>query len=206
MNKKAILIENRPQRSILYMPNREKDYDKLELINSLRLCIPKGQHQEFFVEIIGRIDNGEFNKLEDYDLIMAHRSLLSELANGPEVNSLINFSKDRNKDLILFSGGISGSIYSKDKGRFLLINSRDFYSNLIPFIQNYCNGKTVELLELKYGVNWELAYLLRLRELMKLQDIGEPIPTEEFDEMMDVLNVGVNNNIDERIKEIINKI
>ena len=173
MCKKIILIENRPTRQKIYLPNKEKDQEVLKGMESLSHYINDTNKINEFLK------NKNFNFLLEFDLIMVHRSYLNEISGGALVNELIRFCDKNQKDLIYFSGGISSYSYSKqDDFNFLLINSKDFYLNLISFLKNYQKGLVENLLELKYGKSWKLSYLLRLREFEQLSKLGEELGTD----------------------------
>jgi hypothetical protein len=204
MYKKSILIENRQTRQKIYLPNQEKDQEVLMGMDSLSHYENNKQNINEFLK------NKNFNFLSEYDLIMVHRSYLNEIAGGSLVNELIRFCEKNQKDLIYFSGGISSYSYSKQEDfNFLLINSKDFYLNLISFLKDYQNGLIENLLELKYGKSWKLSYLLRLRELKKLQDLGEELGTDlkrlkkEMEELLsDDEKKDLSFTIDTMLKEI----
>lgn len=204
MCKKIILIENRPTRQKIYLPNQEKDQEVLMGMKSLSHYI----HDTNNINELLKSKN--FNFLLEYDLIMVHRSYLNEISGGALVNELIRFCEKNQKDLIYFSGGIPSYSYSKQEDfNFLLINSKDFYLNLISFLKDYEKGLIENLLELKYGKSWKLSYLLRLRELKKLQDLGEELGTDlkrlkkEMEELLsDDEKKDLSFTIDTMLKEI----
>jgi hypothetical protein len=201
MCKKIILIENRPTRQKIYLPNQEKDQEVLMGMESLSHYVNDTKTINEFLK------NKNFNFLLDYDLIMIHRSFLNEISGGALVNELIRFCERYQKDLIYFSGGISSSSFIKqDDFNFLLINSKDFYSNLVSFLNNYKDGLVENLLELRYGKSWKLSYLLRLREFEQLEIIGEKIDFRQKREIEDLFTTEEKNNlshtIDLMVKEI----
>jgi hypothetical protein len=201
MYKKIILIENRPTRQKIYLPNQEKDQEVLKGMESLSHYVnDKNTINEF-------LKKKNFNFLLGYDLIMIHRSFLNEISGGALVNEIIRFCERNRKDLIYFSGGISSSSFIKqDDFNFLLINSKDFYANLIEFLNNYKLGLIENLLELKYGKSWKLSYLLRLREFEQLKKVGEEVDFRQKREIEELFTTEEKNNlshtIDLMLKEI----
>jgi len=198
MNRKVILIENRPTRQKIYLPNQEKDQEKLLKMHFLT---------HYSNDIKNDLNKKDFNFLLGFDLIMIHRSFLNELSNGSAVNAIVKFCEQHQKDLIYFSGGISASSFiQQDEFNFLLINSKDFYANLLDFLDGYYNGEIENLLELKYGKTWKLTYLLRLREFKKLEWQGEEIDVKSQREMNELFAddelVDLDRTIDLIMKEI----
>ena len=198
MNRKVILIENRPTRQKIYLPNQEKDQEKLLKMHFLT---------HYSNDIKNDLNKKDFNFLLGFDLIMIHRSFLNELSNGSAVNAIVKLCEQHQKDLIYFSGGISASSFiQQDEFNFLLINSKDFYANLLDFLDGYYNGEIENLLELKYGKTWKLTYLLRLREFKKLEWQGEEIDVKSQREMNELFAgdelVDLDRTIDLIMKEI----
>jgi len=198
MNKKVILIENRPSRQKIYLPNQEKDQEKLLKMDFLT---------HYSNDIKNDLNNKDFNFLLGFDLIMIHRSFLNELSNGSAVNAIVKFCEQHQKDLIYFSGGISASSFiQQDEFNFLLINSKDFYANLLGFLDGYYNGEIENLLELKYGKTWKLTYLLRLREFEKLNELEEEFDVKSQREMSELFTNDEMNNLDGTIDFIMKEI
>jgi hypothetical protein len=111
MNKKILLIENRPARQEQYLPNGQADVEKFSQMNFFLTY-------NLFKEYLESINQNNLEFLTQFDLIIIHRSALGELSNGSAVNRVISYCKELAKDLILFSGGISSSIYTEEGGRF----------------------------------------------------------------------------------------
>lgn len=100
------------------------------------------------------LNNKEYSTINEYSLIMLHRSAFeTDIRNG-----LIEHLKKSNKKVVFFSGGISGCQLSKIDGLdLLLMNVNQFYSeNLFYFLKN--NG--VNLLELAFGREWQTSILI----------------------------------------------
>ena len=197
MNKKILLIENRPDRQVQYLPNGKSDVERIAEMKSFLT-------HDYFEEHLEKINQNKLEFLDQFDLIIIHRSALGELSNGSAVNRIISYCKELAKDLILFSGGISSSIYTEEGGRFLLINSKDFYSeNLIPFLNQYNKEKIQKLIQLKYGNTWRLTYLLQLREYLALQKSGENYSKYIINIKEDILNLDNDQDINDEITKLI---
>ena len=201
MSRKIILIENRPSRQKIYLPNQEKDQAILLGMDFVTHYISDSEN------IKQLINSRNYNFLLEFDLIMVHRSFLNEISTGSAVNALAKFCEHKQKDLIYFSGGISASSFVKqDDFNFLLINSRDFYSNLLDFLIGYNKGLIENLLELKYGKSWKLSYLLRLREFEVLISLNEKIDASAKREIEELLTDEERKNLDDTIDLILNGI
>jgi hypothetical protein len=200
--KAILLIEDRYQRQKVFFNN----YEDLNEIEGLNNSIDNKENQAL---VGGLTTIDECNRLlGDYHLIILHRSYID----NSKINTVEKYAKNNNKDLILFSGGIDQSNYSKEEeSQILLINSRDFYSdNLIPFLNGYISGDINNLLYLLYGDNWRLPYLLRYRQLLVNQKygdkIGEDINEEEFYTIKEVLNYADKDIPIEKINNEVNSI
>jgi hypothetical protein len=144
---KAILIEDRIHRQKNLLGNK---VDELKTFNFLK-NISGGTD---FDELNQKLINKEYSVLNEYSLIMLHRSAFETNTR----NGLIEYLKKSNKKIVFFSGGISGCQFSKiDSLDFLLINVNQFYSeNLFYFLNN--NGDN--LLELAFGNQWKTSILI----------------------------------------------
>ena len=78
MNRKVLLIENRPGRMLQYLPNGKDDVDKLSTLK----CLQKDNFRDF----LDALNNDDLSSLSSYDLIMIHRSALGELSNGSKIS------------------------------------------------------------------------------------------------------------------------
>lgn len=160
--KQVILIENRTDRQKHYLPNQEADVDTLNALSFLKNSIGDDCKKN-----LKQIDENDLTFLSPYDLIIIHRSALAELPSGNATVRISNYASKSNKDLILYSGAITNFYYSETNGKYLLISSKDFYSNnLIPFLYSYANGNSKALVEMVFGHNWKLNYYLKFRELL----------------------------------------
>jgi hypothetical protein len=121
--------------------------------------------------------------LEEYDLIAIHRTFLTNLN---IFNEFIDYIKDRNKWIIIFSGGNTQNTILLN-GRQLNISSSDFYTErLSSFIEEFCNNLEMvsPLLSFLYGESWRLTLLLQYRYLLwEYEDL------EEIDEKGDELDI-----------------
>jgi len=169
--KNILLIEDRPERKKQFLESSEiktlSNYPFLKEVSFQELNIIK---QELL--------SNEKPFLNDYDLIMTHKSALT----FAEQDSLVTL-----KSSVFFSGGISQSFYSENPNPVLHINSKEFYSNnLIEFLTNIQNNNEIELLILQFGQKWKLNLLLNLRDKLTQKiysKISEEIYPEDFDEL-----------------------
>ena len=112
--------------------------------------------------------NEERFELNDYDVIISHRSAFGE-NNSKVLSKLKAFCKENKKQLILFSGGISVSFYTTTPFEFLSINSKELYGdNLELFLEDAKKNNDTNLLLLAYGKNWELNILLNTLEKINM--------------------------------------
>lgn len=157
--KKAILIEDRP--------NRQKDFTKKLSRNLNDISILENicgfEKFNFYKEILG---SSSFNELDKYEVIIIHRSALS----STERLRLIDFARKQSKTLVLFSGGISSVTLQKiDVGILLTINSKDLYSMSLI---NYLEGNDLNILELAFGENWKINLEVNLLDKLILYIIN----------------------------------
>jgi hypothetical protein len=161
--KRAILIEDRVFRQKNYLGD---NLNKLMNLDNL-LNVSGG---EGFTIIKERFLSDDYTLINDYDVLMIHRS-----AFDTEIrNKIISNIGDSNKDLILFSGGVSGcSFTSIKKAQLLVMNVDQFYgSNLFLYVQNGC----ANLLELAFGENWRLSVLLEAYDRLSFYIKGYSSP------------------------------
>jgi len=144
---KAILIEDRVQRQNNYLKEKSNELNNLPFLKNV-----KGGND--YVEIKSKLNNKEYSFLDDYSIIMLHRSAFETKAR----NGLLDYLRNKSKKVIFFSGGISNTQCSKIGNlEFLLINVTTFYSeNLLFFLKN--EGQN--LLELAFGKNWKISILV----------------------------------------------
>jgi hypothetical protein len=183
--KKVILFENRPERQKIYLPNGKHDVEKLRTFEFLTLY-----------------DDQEHGKLLSKGDFM--------FLNGSKLNPIFSFCKQESKDLILFTGGVSSSAYIQENDfQSLTINAKEFYLNIMDFLQVYYvnKGKTY-LLELKYGKNWELVFMLQFRELLTMlnqDDKSELKVIDRFNYLVDLLDLSEDAADKQKLRDILNE-
>ncbi len=119
-------------------------------------------------KVIEKAFNEEQFELNDYDLIISHRSAFGE-NNSKVLSKIKEFCKKSKKQLILFSGGISVPFYATTPFESLSINSKELYGdNLELFLEDAQANKRSNLLLLAYGKNWELNILLNTLEKINM--------------------------------------
>ena len=207
--KKIILVEDRPDRKKNLL-GTEID-NKLDEISALKIVQDKPSCEN----IIDHINSENFSIFDEYQLIMIHKSSLSQTG----LKNLGEYCKSNKVDLIFFSGGLSQAIYHSDSHQFLSLNSKDFYSlSLEQFLIKYAkNTETTNLNELLLGNNYKLAKLLqyRLVDTFIKKMNGIPIvtgnPNDEQTANIKItenLNLGkeIVSNIDAEINDLFEKL
>lgn len=167
---KAILIEDRVHRQKNLLGENLN-----ELIKPFLTNISGGQE---FADIQKSLINKEFFVLDEFSVIMLHRSAFDTNTR----NGLIDYLRKTEKKIVFFSGGISGCQVSKIGNlEFLLINVNQFYSeNLILFFKNEAQN----LQELAFGNNWRISNLVDVYDKLNLYTksfIRKPWMTIEVD-------------------------
>ena len=197
---KILILEDRPSRQRLFLPNREKDIETL--LSILGLSIPLVDDCK---KIIDEINNERYLFKDTLKLLIIHKSSI----NSKGLMYVYKACKDQYIKIIFFSGGIAQLNYHNENIEFLNINSSDLYSaRLIPFIRNFLQDKVDNLLELVYE-NWELTYLLQLRKLIYSRDSEIEIYKNRFDNKIKMINqiLGYEKEIEEQnLNALINKI
>jgi hypothetical protein len=187
---KVLLIEDRPDRQKLFLPNKEKDIETLSKIEKLWMPIDNECK-----EIIDKINKEDFDTT-DLKLIMIHKSALIP----PGVNYLIEQSEKKKINLVFFSGSIDQTIYNNENFEFLNMNSKEFYSdNLIPFLVDFISEENTQLLFLK-DKNWRLSYLFLFNQLYYNYGIEKDQTTK--DRLEDTKKIlGINKDNFEEVKK-----
>jgi hypothetical protein len=167
---KAILIEDRVHRQKNLLGENLN-----ELIKPFLTNISGGQE---FADIKKSLINKEFFVLDEFSVIMLHRSAFDTNTR----NGLIDYLRKTEKKIVFFSGGISGCQVSKIGNlEFLLLNVNQFYSeNLILFLKNEAQN----LQELAFGNNWRISNLVDVYDKLILYTKsfkGKPWVTIEVD-------------------------
>ena len=144
---KAILIEDRIHRQQNQLGEKLDELTNFSFLNN----ISGGQN---FVDIQQNLNNKQYSVLDEYTVIMLHRSAFDTNTR----NGLIEYLKKTDKKVVFFSGGISSCQISKiGSMEFLLINVSQFYSeNLFLFL----NKNAQNLLELAFGDKWQISILM----------------------------------------------
>jgi hypothetical protein len=195
---KAILIEDRPDRQRIFLPNNENDIDVLKNINGLYL--PNGQDCK---EIIYAINNEDY-EFNDLNLIMIHKSSLTSKG----INFLNKQSKEKKIATVYFSGSIDQLIYNNESFECLNINSKEFYSfRLIPFIKNFVEDRNPHILELN-NKDWKLSYMFLVKQLLQNRKIEKEedeiyLLSKKIDKIKSLLEI--KDKKDEEIEDYISK-
>ena len=144
---KALLIEDRINRQQNQLGEKLDELINFSFLNN----ISGGQN---FADIQRKLNNKQYSILDEYAVIMLHRSAFDTNTR----NGLIEYLKKTDKKIVFFSGGISGCQINKIGSlEFLLINVNQFYSdNLFLFLKN--NAQNV--LELAFGNKWQISILM----------------------------------------------
>lgn len=154
--------------------------------------------EQSFQDLLDNIKANNLKVLDNYYVIAAHRSALTETMR----DSIKSYCAKTKKPLVFFSGGITSSYYKETSFQFLLINSKEFYSeNLRIFLNHVNQGNTPNLLMLQFGTKWKLSMLLSLRNR-----IAVALAKEELKES-GIKNIGTHGlikwNSDLEISELI---
>jgi len=196
---KILILEDRPSRQRLFLPNREKDIETLLSISGLSIPLAVDCKK-----IIDEINNEHYLFKDTLKLLIIHKSSI----NSKGLMYVYKVCKDQCIKIIFFSGGIAQLNYHNENLEFLNINSSDLYSaRLIPFIRNFLQDKVDNLLELVYE-NWELTYLLQLRKLIHSRDSEIEIYKNRFDNKIKMINqiLGYEKEMEEQnLNALINK-
>ena len=196
---KILILEDRPSRQRLFLPNREKDIETLLSISGLSIPLAFDCKK-----IIDEINNEHYLFKDTLKLLIIHKSSI----NSKGLMYVYKACKDQCIKIIFFNGGISQLNYHNENLEFLNINSSDLYSaRLIPFIRNFLQDKVDNLLELVYE-NWELTYLLQLRKLIHSRDSEIEIYKNRFDNKIKMINqiLGYEKELEEQnLNALINK-
>ena len=185
----VILIEDRPGRQSQFLSKNE--IDNLNEIEGL--TVSKTLETS---EVILNINNGHFDDLKKYKLIIIHRSALADTG----INGLNKFCKLTKKDLIYFSGGINQSNYYNDGYDLLNSSVSELYNkSLGVFLKDYIEGNSKHLLEILFGKSWQLSTMLCYRQWLTFnpsagdsEKRGEYVSILANDYSLDELNKIIN--------------
>lgn len=190
--KKILLLENRPGRQEQYLGS--ENIKKLQTLQGLKTLLG-----EECSEMINKLNNSDDSQLNEFTLIIIHRSALSPTG----IDTVINHCQKKKKDLIFFSGGISQSLYTTSQNfPYLLVNSKDFYYNMLNFLTKFVKGEAEHITELLYGDNWQLNLMLNYRQLIIKENLSRT--EENFKESIEEL-IG-KRSLEELNREIEGKI
>jgi len=128
--------------------------------------------------LLSELEEGKVHSLEKFACIAAHRSALSVKT----TDTLKTYCNKSKKPLILFSGGISTSMFKDDGFPFLNINSKDFYSiNLKYFLEELRLNRRPNILIIQFGLKWKINLLLKLRNDLVVQlNLGKTIRIKDL--------------------------
>ncbi|MEE9439624.1 MAG: hypothetical protein V3V14_11530 [Saprospiraceae bacterium] len=170
---KILLLEDRPDRMRQMLNNGDIMPDNVDIISDME-------------EIGSFLEEMEI-RITDYEIIIVHRSALTQHADNGFYNTLVAECREIDKPLVVFTGGIGQSIYSND-GPILLMNSKNFYSaNLIPFVNLANDGKRPSLLYLVSGEIWELSELM----LDRHNSTYNEQPSSNFEKISSKINLKI---------------
>lgn len=150
---KVIIIEDRPTRQEIFL---EKTGVKLSNFDCLDNYT--GDHVDIIKDSFSKND---FSICDSYNVIALHKSAFKAIT----IDKLKEYIKEKGKRLILFSGGISSSVYTKEPFEYLYIKSEKFYSkNLDLFLSVIQQEKEIKFLLLMFGEEWKLNVILNVLE------------------------------------------
>jgi hypothetical protein len=193
---KILFLEDRPSRQKQFLPNKEKDVEKIKSMSEI--FMPEAVECK---KIISQINNESY-QFEDskLQLIIVHKSALD--TRGLTYLNII--CREKTVKLVCFSGGTSQLIYNNDDFEFLNLNSSDFYTErLIPFLEKVVAGEENNLLEIT-NVKWKLSYMLLARQILENINIEEDEDSKlrlesKLEQIRKIVNI---DNIEHLSKEI----
>lgn len=162
---KILFLEDRPSRQKQFLPNKEKDVEKIKAMSEI--FMPEAVECKIIISQI----NNESYQFEDskLQLIIVHKSALD--TKGLTYLNII--CREKIVKLVCFSGGTSQVIYNNDDFEFLNLNSSDFYTErLIPFLEKVVAGEENNLLEIT-NAQWKLSYMLLARQILESINLEE---------------------------------
>jgi hypothetical protein len=116
--------------------------------------------EQLFQDVLENLRVSDLSFLDTFGVIAIHRSALSESMR----DSIKNYCAKEKKPLVFFSGGITSSYYKETTFPFLMINSKEFYSDHLKIFLDHLNtGAKPNLLMLQFGIKWKLSMFLSLR-------------------------------------------
>lgn len=154
MTEKVLLIEDRVNRQSNYAI--ELGIEKFAHPLLMNIC-GGAKFQEFY----DLLEAGNHSSLNEFMVIIIHRSCISSAAR----QGIIDYCVNNKKPLVFFSGGISmDSLNEIKQTPFLTLNSKTLYSsNLKTFLDGFSDSGKPNLAILLFGENWAVNYLLGFR-------------------------------------------
>ena len=195
---KALLIEDRKERQKLFI---EKFSINLEDYKDI---LTNGVDKKY-QKIYESIKNENYEILKEFDVIISHKSAFED-DNSKIIYRLKKFSKENNKKLVFFSGGIDGIYYDKENEfEYMELNSMLFYSKNLELFLNEFKENRVNILILAYGKKWKLNIFIEV--LDKIAKYIEELEKERglFDsfykntDLEKVEDLGFRINFDNRV-------
>ena len=165
--KKAILIEDRTE--------RQNQYLSIAGIKIEELTCLKNIIEQEYEDLIDYISKGDTSILDEYDVIILHRSATSS-------DIIEAHCEKKEKALVLFSGGTTASYYQNGPNEKLSLNSKDLYSKNLRLFLDELKVDNINLRVLAYGEKWELNLVLNILE--KINKIKQN-DFEDFSEFRD---------------------
>jgi len=146
---KIAIVEDRAKRL--------QQFQSFDIWNEPSIVVITGQS---FQDLVDNLEANNLTVLYNYDVVAVHRSAMSEKIR----DAIKNYCAKTRKPLVFFSGGITSSYYKETGFSFLLMNSKEFYSDHLKIFIDHVNesGKP-NLLMLQFGANWKISMLLSLR-------------------------------------------
>lgn len=195
---KILFLEDRPSRQKQFLPNKEKDVEKLHSITDV--FMPESTE---CLEIIEKINNRSYQFEENLKLVIVHKSALKTTG----LENINQFCKEKKVNLVCFSGGTSQLTYNHEDYEFINLNSADLYTErLIPFLEDVIAGKNETLLEL-ISIAWQLSYLFLARQIIGSLELESDenikfIFQERLEELKIILKLEIPFTIENLNKEI----
>jgi len=177
--KKILIIEDRTQRQELFLQKTGIN------ISRSRYDFVDNKVGKEYTNIKEKLLK-DISFLYDYDVIVSHRSAFDK-DNGKILDLIKDYCEKNQKYLILFSGGISTSYYTKTPYELLALNSKDFYSkNLELFLEEVKTNNNVNLLLLAFGEKWKLNLVFNVLEKLNTINCNDIDDWDEFNDESDI--------------------
>jgi hypothetical protein len=178
--KKILIIEDRTQRQELFLQKTGINISRYDFVDN-----KVGKEYTNIKEKLLK----DISFLYDYDVIVSHRSAFDK-DNGKILDLIKDYCEKNQKYLILFSGGISTSYYTKTPYELLALNSKDFYSkNLELFLKEVKTNNNVNLLLLAFGEKWKLNLIFNVLEKLNTINCNDIDDWDEFNDESDIHSI-----------------